>query len=85
MASFILGNGHAAPQRCPQPRSQFLVGRDADGRWVVRDEFGLRGGVFVSKAAAVHFACFETDHQPNVVLFLPEHIKLSLTGAVPAH
>lgn len=81
----VLDTGHAALKRCPNQRAQLLVGRDADGRWIVRDERGVTGGVFVSRAAAVHFACFEADHRPNAVVFLPEHIRLSLTGSIPAH
>ena len=65
------------------PVRHYLVGRDGEGHWVVRDEAGLTGGLFVSKAAAIRFACFETDHQPNAVLFVPEHIRLPLSGSVP--
>jgi hypothetical protein len=64
--------------------SAFLIGQDSEGHWIARDKRGLTGGVFVNKLAAIKFAMFESDRRPNAVLFLPEHIKLTLSGALPA-
>lgn len=61
----------------------YLVGRDDEGHWIVRDTFGLAGGLFVDKTAALRFASFETDHRPNAIVLVPDHIKLSLAGAIP--
>jgi hypothetical protein len=63
--------------------SAFLVGQDDAGRWIARDRRGLTGGIFVNKLAALKFAMFESDSGPNAVLFVPEHIKLTLSGALP--
>ena len=32
--------------------SMFLVGRNSRGNWVVQDQSGLRGGLFVDRAEA---------------------------------
>lgn len=62
---------------------RFLVGQDPEGHWIVRAANGLIGGLFATKQAAIRFACFETGRAPDAVLFVPEHIKLSLSGALP--
>jgi hypothetical protein len=65
------------------PTPDCLLGRDADGRWIVRDARGLSGGVFVSRDAALRFAAHETEHRPNAVHLVPEPIRLTLVGALP--
>jgi hypothetical protein len=66
-----------------RPPALCLVGKDAEGRWLVRAINGLTGGIFVNRDAAVKFATTETDHHPDAVILLPEHIKLSLAGTLP--
>ena len=36
--------------------SLFLIGKNSRGDWVVRDQRGLRGGLFVDRAEALKFA-----------------------------
>jgi len=63
----------------PVPRhSRFLVGRDASGHWVVRDREGLIGGMFVERAAAVHFALEESNRVPGAVSCAPDDVIISL-------
>lgn len=57
---------------------RFTVGRDARGRWVVADRDGLVGGLFTDRASAVHFAMFESDHQPGAVWCVPDHVRLKV-------
>jgi hypothetical protein len=57
---------------------RFTVGRDADGRWVVSDRDGLVGGIFTDRAAAVHFAMFESNYLPGAVCCVPETVTFSL-------
>jgi hypothetical protein len=59
-------------------QSRFLVGRDAHGRWVVRDREGLIGGLFTDRAAAVHFALEESDRIPGAVACAPDEAIISL-------
>jgi hypothetical protein len=51
------------------------------GRWIVRDEKGLVGGLFVDRAAAVRFALFESDYVPGAVCCVPDGM-LSVLGPV---
>jgi len=60
---------------------RFMVGRDAGGRWIVSDREGRVGGLFTDRAAAVHFAMFESDHLPGAVCCVPDHVTLSLDSA----
>lgn len=66
-----------------QPTPDYLLGRDEEGRWIARDARGLSGGIFVNRAAAVRFVAHETEHRRDAVRFVPEQVRLSLTGALP--
>ena len=48
-----------APQRVYSSR-HFDIRADAGGRWVTSSRDGLCGGIFRTRAAAIHFALFET-------------------------
>jgi hypothetical protein len=56
----------------------FLIGQDSRGSWVVQDQNGLRGGLFVSQAAARKFALFENGDRPELVIFVPGVFELDL-------
>jgi len=75
--------GQSTPIVTHSPTTNYLVGQDIEGHWILRDARGLTGGLFVSRTAAVRFARSETDHRPDAVMFVPEAVKLSLSGAVP--
>ncbi|WP_037085340.1 hypothetical protein [Neorhizobium vignae] len=64
--------------KSPSRGVRFTVGRDAGGRWIVSDREGLIGGLFTDRASAVHFAMFESDHEPGAVCCVPEDVTLSL-------
>jgi len=51
-----------------------LVGINREGRWVVYDPLGIRGGLFSSRAQALSFA---TSHhgRPQVALLVPHWIE----------
>ena len=55
-------------ERSQRPSSPWLVGKDNEGRWVVRDAGGLHGGIFANRAAALHFALFENGHHGAVLV-----------------
>ncbi|MDQ8755299.1 hypothetical protein RCO27_03565 [Sphingosinicella sp. LHD-64] len=50
-----------------------LVGQDRKGHWVVRHSLGLIEGIFVSRAAALHFAHQECQAIPGM--------RVALAGA----
>ncbi len=62
---------------------QFVVGTDAEGHWIARDRAGLIGGIFISREAAIAFAEFEAEHDPDAIEVLPRTIHLTLAGALP--
>ena len=53
------------------PSSLFRVGKDSHGHWVVQDQQGLRGGLFVDRAQAIKFAMFENGNRPQAVIMVP--------------
>lgn len=57
---------------CPTHTGRFMVGRDRRGRWIVRDEKGLVGGLFADRASAVRFAMFESGYVPGAVSCVPD-------------
>jgi hypothetical protein len=60
--------------------SIFLVGRNSRGQWIARDQNGLRGGLFISRAEAFKFARFENGNRLDLVIAVPGTLELDLTG-----
>jgi hypothetical protein len=60
--------------------SLFLIGKNSRGNWVVRDQKGLCGGLFVDRAEAVKFAMFENGHRPQAVIMVPGILELDMSG-----
>ena len=58
----------------------FKVGRNSRGHWVVQDQSGLRGGLFVDRVEALKFAMFETGNRPQAVIMVPGIFELDLSG-----
>jgi len=72
------------PSDSSSPQSpQFLIGMDSRGRWVVRDQRGLRGGLFVNRVEAVRFAMRETGRRPQAAILVSGILELDMTR--PAH
>jgi hypothetical protein len=69
----------------PSPRSSphsslFRIGKDSHGHWVVQDQQGLRGGLFVDRAEALKFAMFENGNRPQAVIMVPGILELDTIG-----
>jgi len=64
--------------------SMFLVGRNSRGNWVVQDQSGLRGGLFVDRAEALKFAMFENGNRPQAVIMVPGILELDLSRKLVA-
>ena len=70
------------PEPLSRPSSRFprfLIGQDTRGRWVVQDQRGLRGGLFINRAEAVRFAMFENGHRPQAIVMVPGVIELDMS------
>jgi hypothetical protein len=60
--------------------SPYLVGKNSHGEWVVRDQSGLRGGLFVNRTEALKFAMFENGHRPQAVIMVPGTLELDFAA-----
>jgi hypothetical protein len=58
----------------------FRIGRDSHGHWVVQDQSGLRGGLFVDRAEALKYAMFENGHRPQAVIMVPGTLELDMSA-----
>jgi len=69
----------AEPPSDKSPSSQlFLIGRNSRGNWVVQDQSGRRGGLFIDRTEALRFALFENGHRPQAVVMVPGILELDL-------
>ena len=64
----------------PPEFEAYVIGQDVDGHWLALEVHGRGGGIFRDRAAAVHFAQFETDHRLNAVRFAPQPLSLDFVG-----
>jgi len=60
-------------------KSLFRVGKNSRGNWVVQDQSGLCGGLFVGRAEAVKFAMFENGNRPQAVIVVPGILELDMS------
>ncbi|MFL6822858.1 MAG: hypothetical protein ACJ8FA_09845 [Xanthobacteraceae bacterium] len=58
----------------------FRIGRNSRGNWVVQDQSGLCGGLFVDRAEAVKFAMSENGNRPQAVIMVPGILELDMSG-----
>jgi hypothetical protein len=61
----------AEPPSVGRANSLFWIGKNSRGQWVVQDQSGLCGGLFVSRAEAVKFAMFENGNRPQAAIMVP--------------
>lgn len=73
-------NNHSEPplSKTHAANDLFYLGKDSEGHWVVRDQRGLRGGLFVDRAQALRFALFENGRNPRAVIMVPGILNLDL-------
>ena len=58
----------------------FRIGRNSRGNWVVQDQSGLCGGLFVDRAEALKFAMFENGNRPQAVIMVPGILELDMSA-----
>jgi hypothetical protein len=58
----------------------FMVGQNRRGNWVVRDQKGVCGGLFVTRDAALRFVRAENGYQPQAVVMVSGNLELDMTG-----
>jgi hypothetical protein len=67
---------------CSRPL-QFQIGRNSRGNWVVQDDQGLCGGLFVDRNQALRFAMFENGRRPQAVIMVPGIFELDMNRYRP--
>jgi len=70
----------AEPPSAGRANSLFRIGKNRRGQWVVQDQTGLCGGLFVRRAEAVKFAMFENGNRPQAVIMVPGFLELDMSG-----
>jgi hypothetical protein len=68
------------PPSTARAKSLFRIGRNSRGNWVVQDQTGLCGGMFVNRTEAVKFAMFENGNRPQAVIMVPGILELDMSA-----
>lgn len=67
------------PPSCNRPQT-FMIGQDGRGNWVVRDQSGLRGGLFIGRAEALRYIRDEAGNHPGAVVMVSGAFELDTIG-----
>ena len=70
---------NAEPPSCSRS-SMFMIGKNSRGNWVVQDQRGKCGGLFVDRVKALRFALFENGNNPQAVVMVPGVLELNMSG-----
>jgi hypothetical protein len=57
-----------------------MIGQDSRGNWVIQDQSGTRGGLFVDRAEALKFARSENGNQPHAIVIVDGIFELDTTS-----
>jgi hypothetical protein len=57
----------------------FMVGQDSHGNWVVQDQSGIRGGLFVDRAEALRFVRAENGNHPGGFVMINGVFELDMS------
>ena len=71
------------PPSCSSASRIVFIGKNSRGNWVVREQDGLYGGLFVNRAQAVKYALFENGHHPETIVEVSREIELDMGGKLP--
>ena len=69
----------AEPPSCARS-SMFMIGKNSRGNWVVQDQRGTCGGLFIDRVKALRFALFENGNNPQAVVMVPGVLELNTSG-----
>jgi hypothetical protein len=58
----------------------FMLGQDSRGNWVVRDQTGLRGGLFVGRTEALRYVRDEARSHPRAIVMINGAFELDTSG-----
>jgi hypothetical protein len=69
------------PSRSPAVSTIVFIGRNRGGDWVVREQNGLFGGLFVNRAQAFKYALFENGRRPETIVELSRKLELTFPAS----
>jgi len=75
-----LTNTKVQAEEVPPDPLCFLLGRDHDGYWIVRETHGLCGGLFANENAATRFAKFESAGRRSTIRLVPDPLELNCSS-----
>ena len=64
------------PSRSAAAPTIVFIGLNNHGQWVVQEQNGLYGGLFVNRTQAVKYALFENGNHPETIVELSRKIEL---------
>ena len=64
------------PSRSAAAPTIVFIGLNNHGQWVVQEQNGLYGGLFVNRAQALKYALFENGNHPETIVELSRKIEL---------
>ena len=56
-----------------------MIGQDRRGNWVVQDQKGVAGGLFVTRDAALRYVRSETGYQKRAVVMISGNLELDMS------
>jgi hypothetical protein len=60
-----------------------FIGKNRSGHWVVQEQSGRYGGLFVNRAQAIKYALSENGRHPETIVELSCEIELDASGKIP--
>jgi hypothetical protein len=73
-----MNKGEPPSSSCPA-FSRFMIGRNSRGNWVVQDQQGLRGGLFLDRTQALKFIKSENGNGAHAVIMVPGVLELDMS------
>jgi hypothetical protein len=71
------------PPSCSPSSAIVFLGKNSRGNWIVQEQNGLYGGLFVNRAQALKYALFENGRHPETIVELSREIELEMGGTLP--
>ena len=72
------------PPSCSPTSAIVFIGKNSRGNWIVQQQNGIYGGLFVNRAQAFKYALFENGHHPETIIELSREIELEIAGTLPS-
>jgi hypothetical protein len=77
----VIQNAEPPSRSCPV----FMIGQNSRGRWVVCEQSGARGGLFISRAEALRYIRFENENHPCATVMVDGILELDIAGNKKTH